>query len=150
MDKHESDDNLPARLDDDSRRRLERIRWLSWLFDESIVLPGGYRVGIDGLLGIAAGAGDGISALFSLYIVYEAARLGAPLSMICKMLLRIGIDMLVGAIPILGDLFDFAYKANARNVATIEEYLAMQHPVNEASAKQHPGDVIDVTPRRID
>src|SRR5690606_23649921 len=77
---------------------------------------------IDPLLGLLLpGAGDLVSAGIGLYIVGVAARLRVPPVVIARMLLNLGVDALVGAIPLLGDLFDFAWQANRRNVALLEQ-----------------------------
>jgi hypothetical protein len=104
-----------------ARRRLERI---AWLMDNSIPLPGlDFRIGLDGLLGLLPGVGDTVGAVVSSYILAEAARLGAPRSVLLKMAFNIGVDAVFGAIPLFGDLFDFTWKANRRNVRLIESFL---------------------------
>lgn len=106
---------------DKTRKRLDR---LAWLLDNSIPIPGlNVRIGLDALIGLFPGYGDTIGALVSSYILSEAARLGAPKSVLFKMAANIAVDAVVGAVPLLGDLFDFAWKANQRNVLLIGEYL---------------------------
>ncbi|MET0986729.1 MAG: DUF4112 domain-containing protein [Steroidobacteraceae bacterium] len=110
---------------DDSRRaRLERIRGIAWLLDNSIPLPGGYRVGIDALIGLVPGIGDAVGALLSAYILNEARILGAPRSVLLRMTLNVLLETLIGAVPFAGDLFDAAFKANMRNLALLERYDA--------------------------
>ncbi len=112
---------MPENENDRNRRRLERY---AWFLDSSIRIPGtDFRIGLDGLIGLIPGFGDTVGALASSYILAEAGRLGAPKSVLFKMVFNIVIDALVGAIPILGDLFDFAWKANRRNVDLLNEYL---------------------------
>ena len=109
--------------------RLKRIRLLSRLLDEQFRIPGTtYRVGLDGLLGLIPGIGDAAGALLSTYIVYEAIRLGAPSTVLLRMLANIGIDTVGGAIPIVGDIFDMAWKTNKKNAALLHAYLASQRP----------------------
>lgn len=104
-----------------ARKRLERV---AWYLDNSIPIPGlEARIGIDGLIGLLPGVGDTLGALLSSYLLGEAARLGAPKSVLVKMAFNIALDALVGAIPVLGDLFDFVWKANQRNVELLNEYL---------------------------
>jgi Domain of unknown function (DUF4112) len=75
---------------------------------------------LDPILGLLLpGAGDAIGALLSLYIVGIAIRRRVPAAAIARMLLNIGIDTAVGAVPVLGDLFDFAWKANRKNLALL-------------------------------
>ena len=107
--------------------RLKRVRLLSRLLDEQFRIPGTtYRVGLDGLLGLIPGVGDAAGALLSVYILYEAIRLGASSTVLLRMIANIGIDTVGGAIPIVGDIFDMAWKANKKNAALLHAYLASQ------------------------
>ena len=102
-------------------RELERLRTLSRLLDSAFVVPGTkYRVGLDAIVGLVPGIGDAISAVFSLYIVFQAARMGVPKA---TMLGNVGVDTIVGEIPLLGDLFDAGFKSNMRNLALIERHV---------------------------
>lgn len=97
---------------------LER---LAYLLDDSIPIPGtGRRVGVDAVLGLVPGFGDAAGTVLSAYIVVQAARLGAPLPVLLRMVLNVGIESLVGAIPLIGDLFDAWWKSNRRNVRLLE------------------------------
>jgi hypothetical protein len=109
----------------DRRDDAENVRRLARTLDAAVRIPGtNIRVGLDALLGLIPGIGDAVGAALSGYIVLAAARLGLPKSVIARMLLNLGIDTAVGAIPVLGDLFDVAFRANTRNVALIESSLA--------------------------
>ena len=104
-----------------SRKRLEK---LAWYMDSSIKIPGfNARLGLDGLLGLIPGAGDTIGALISSIVISEAVRMGVPKSVLLKMAFNIALDVVVGAVPVLGDLFDFVWKANQRNVVLLNDYL---------------------------
>jgi hypothetical protein len=103
--------------------RLERLRRLAVLLDTAVRLPGGIRGGADSVIGLAPGIGDALSTGLAAYIVYEAHRLGLPTHKLWRMAANVVIDGLVGAVPILGDIFDVAFKANIRNLAIIEEHL---------------------------
>ncbi|BCA78763.1 DUF4112 domain-containing protein [Desulfuromonas sp. AOP6] len=108
-------------VSDKSRQRLER---LAWYLDSSIKVPGfNARFGVDALIGLIPGIGDTLGALVSGVVISEAARLGAPKSLLVKMAFNVGLDAVVGAVPVLGDLFDFAWKANQRNVQLLNAYL---------------------------
>jgi hypothetical protein len=97
--------------------RSDRLVRLARLLDSSIRIPGtSRRVGLDPVIGLVPGLGDVVSCLISLYIVHQASRMGATRSQIRTMLLNIAIDLVIGEIPLLGDLFDFAFKANERNL----------------------------------
>jgi hypothetical protein len=112
-------------------REIERLRILSRLLDSAFVVPGtNYRIGLDAIVGLVPGIGDAIGAVFSLYIVFQAARMGVPKATLARMLGNVGVDTLVGEIPLLGDLFDAGFKSNMRNLSLIE-----QHVQRPASAK---------------
>jgi hypothetical protein len=106
----------------DTNARMQRIRSLAWLLDNSIPLPGGYRIGLDAVIGLVPGLGDAVGALLSAYIINEARALGAPRSILMRMTGNVLIETIVGAIPFAGDLFDAAYKANTRNLALLAKY----------------------------
>jgi hypothetical protein len=104
--------------------RLERLRRVARLLDSAIQLPGTrFRFGLDPLIGLVPGIGDAIGAIFSTMIVFQAARLGAPKSTLVRMMANVAIDTLVGEIPLVGDLFDFGWKSNTRNIALLEQHL---------------------------
>jgi len=108
-------DDLPASVD---RAAVKRMRFVARILDDSVRIPGTtFRIGLDPLLGILPVAGDAVSGALSLYVVVESARLGVPYSTLLRMLAHIAIDVAGGSIPIVGDLFDAAWKANTRNVA---------------------------------
>ena len=113
----------------DSLRRIERLDRLARILDSAVPIPGtDVKTGLDPLLGLIPGFGDGISSLLSGVILYESATLGAPKRVLLRMLGNVVIDALVGAVPILGDVFDFAFRANRRNIQLLRslspaEYL---------------------------
>jgi uncharacterized protein DUF4112 len=105
--------------------RVERLRRLARLLDAAVRIPGiGARVGLDGIVGLVPGIGDAATAALSLYIVLEARRLGVRKGALARMLANVAIDTLVGAVPVLGDVFDVVWKANLRNIGIIEEHMA--------------------------
>ncbi len=101
-------------------RRLER---LAWLLDSAIRLPGGFRIGLDGIMGLVPGLGDVAAAGLSSYIILEAARMKLPGKVLARMGLNVLLELVVGIIPLFGDLFDFAFKANRRNMRLMTDYL---------------------------
>lgn len=104
--------------------RLDRLKRFANLMDSRFQVPGtGIRFGLDPLLGLIPGIGDGATALASFWIVYQARELGASIGLVARMLGNIAVDFVVGAVPLLGDLFDVRFKANRRNVALLEESL---------------------------
>jgi hypothetical protein len=110
-------------LASDRAQTLLRLRRLATLLDTAIRLPGGIRVGADAIIGLAPGIGDAITTVLAAYIVAEAWRLGVPKRVVLRMAANVAIDGLVGAVPVLGDIFDVAFKANIRNVALLERHL---------------------------
>ena len=108
----------------DARQRLERLRRLAWLLDGAARVPGTrFRFGLNSLIGLVPGGGDAVLAGLSLLIVWEAHRLGVPQSLLARMLANVGVEALGGAVPLVGDLFDMAFKANLRNLALLERHL---------------------------
>ena len=106
----------------DSQERMQRLRAIAWLLDNSIPLPDGFRIGVDALIGLIPGLGDAAGALISAYIVNEARSLGAPRSVLLRMMGNVMIETVIGSIPVAGDLFDAAFKANSRNLALLARY----------------------------
>src|SRR5215212_3013184 len=87
------------------------VRALARVLDSAVRIPGtNIRFGADSLIGLVPGLGDMAGAVLSGYIVLVATRLGAPTPVVARMLLNIGLDTLAGSIPVLGDLFDVAWK----------------------------------------
>ena len=84
--------------------------------DRSIELPGGFRIGVDPIIGLIPGVGDIIGTAVSSAIVFHAHRAGIPKTTIMRMVANVGIDAALGAIPFAGDVFDFVFKANAKNL----------------------------------
>lgn len=112
--------------------RLERLRIMTRLLDTAFTIPGtGIRFGLDGIIGLVPGLGEAVSAVLSGYLVLEASRMGAPRSVINRMVANVAIDTLVGWIPLLGDIFDVVWKSNVKNMALLEEHVR-----NPAAAKK--------------
>src|SRR5918992_5449020 len=99
------------------------LRDLARVLDEAIRIPGtNIRIGLDAILGLIPGGGDVAGGLFSAIIMLQAARAGAPTSVLARMLGNVVIDTAIGSIPLIGDLFDFAWRANTRNVRLFESW----------------------------
>jgi hypothetical protein len=119
--------NPQASLTPLQRTKLHRVRWLGYLLDEQFRIPGtGYRIGLDGLLGLLPGIGDTVGALLSIYVLFEAIQIGMPRTTLLRMVANVALDTVVGAVPVLGDVFDVAWKANKKNVALLNAYIASQ------------------------
>ena len=120
--------------------RLARIDALSRLLDTAFVIPGtSIRFGIDALIGLVPGIGDAITTVMALYIVSEARALGAPRLLIARMLANVALDGLVGAVPLAGDVFDVAFRANRRNMALLRGHLDRSRTRGTAY-RMHPSD----------
>jgi hypothetical protein len=125
---------LEERQTSDARATRERLRALAWLLDSSIPIPGTrLTVGLDALIGLFPVIGDLIGVLLSSYILGEAARLGAPRVLLMRMAFNIGIEGVVGIVPLAGDVFDAAWKANQRNVRLLDAWIERPEKAARAS-----------------
>jgi Domain of unknown function (DUF4112) len=108
--------------------RLQNEQWariISHWTDTVFEVPGlGWRFGLDPIIGLIPVAGDVASALLSLYILSLAAEMRVPRSTMLRMAMNVAIDCVAGSIPLLGNVFDFAWKANHRNMQLLERTLA--------------------------
>jgi hypothetical protein len=108
----------------DRRATLARLKRLARLIDGAFTFPGtNFRFGINSIVGLLPIGGDAVLGGLSLYIVYEAAQLGVPGALLARMVANVAAEVVGGSVPILGDLFDMALKANLRNIAIIERHL---------------------------
>jgi hypothetical protein len=108
------------------RRALDRARRVGFLLDEAFEVPVlGYRIGLDPLIGLVPVAGDAVAALLSMYVVFEGARAGASFPLLFLMTLLVVVDFVVGSLPLVGDLFDAVWKANAWNARLLERHVAV-------------------------
>jgi hypothetical protein len=98
------------------------IEYLEWLMERAIPV-GRWSFGLDGILGLIPGLGDVLSGVVASYIIARAARAGVPRAALARMMTNVAIDTLVGSIPIVGDLFDFLYKSNTKNLQIYQESL---------------------------
>ena len=104
--------------------RLNRIRKFSRLMDSAFRIPGtSFRFGWDPIIGLIPGAGDLVSTIVSAYIIYLAARFQLPPKVFLQMVFNISLEAVVGAVPLVGDLFDAFYKSNLRNLALLEKHV---------------------------
>ena len=103
---------------------LDRIRALSRLLDDAIPIPGtGYSFGLDPIIGLLPAGGDVMGTILSAYIVLEAVRFKLSAPTLTRMIFNIVLEMIVGTVPFIGDLFDLGWKANSKNVRLIEAHL---------------------------
>ena len=98
---------------------LER---LSYLLDDLFRIPGTHwRFGLDALVGLIPGVGDAATSLASFYILAAGVRYRVPKVTLLRMGINIAIDYLIGIIPVIGDMFDFAWKSNDINIELIRK-----------------------------
>jgi hypothetical protein len=106
-------------------RALDGYRKLAYAFDELFRIPGtGFRFGLDSIIGLVPGVGDIAVSALGGYALLLAFKLRAPVTVLTRMLMNIGIDTVFGAVPLLGDLFDATWKSNTRNRRVLEAWLA--------------------------
>lgn len=104
---------------------LRRFRRLADLFDRAFRVPGtSWRFGLDALIGLVPGVGDVAGAVFALYGVWTAHRVGAPLVILARMVANVAFDLLIGLVPGAGDAADFLFAAHSRNRGLLEAWLA--------------------------
>jgi hypothetical protein len=107
-------------------RDISDVRRLARELDSKFEVLG-IRVGWDGVLGLFPGIGDLVTNAMSFYILFRAADLGCPPSVLLRMGFNIFVDNLFDAIPILGNVFDVFYRSNLKNLALIERYAQDPH-----------------------
>ena len=105
-------------------QRLAQVKWLATMMDDAFRIPGTpLRFGWDSVLGFFPGLGDVLASALSLLIVHHAWQTGASKLVLARMLGNVGLDFAIGAVPLVGDLFDFAFKANRKNARLLEQHL---------------------------
>lgn len=108
----------------DFAKELDEVRRLAKLLDTRWKIPViGVRFGIDPVLGLVPGAGDLVAGAISTYVIVKAHRLGAPKSLLARMAGNVAVDTVVGAVPVLGSVFDVFYKASTRNLRLLQTHL---------------------------
>jgi Domain of unknown function (DUF4112) len=107
--------------------RLERLRRWSRQLDSAFEIPGlGIRFGWDPLIGLLPWAGDLITPLFSVAVIATGIQLGVPRIVQMRMLLNVLLDAVLGVVPVVGDLFDVAWKANDMNMRLLERHAGQE------------------------
>ncbi|HUR83208.1 MAG TPA: DUF4112 domain-containing protein [Thermoanaerobaculia bacterium] len=123
----EPDEKLP--------RDLVAMRRFAYFMDEAFSIPGTpVKVGLDAIIGLIPGVGDIIGGVLSTWIVIGALRHRVPTRIIMRMLLNIGIDLLFGAVPVAGDVFDFLYEENVKNLRLLEKHRDRRRPPRSFAA----------------
>ncbi|GAB6968530.1 DUF4112 domain-containing protein [Komagataeibacter kakiaceti JCM 25156] len=110
-------------------REIARLRNLATVLDAAFRIPGTKaRWGLDALIGLLPAGGTVVMLLPSLYIVWKGWRLGAGRPLLARMLVNVMVEVAADLVPVLGDIFDVAFKANLRNVALLEQYFGTVRP----------------------
>jgi hypothetical protein len=132
----------PAR---DVSPALETAEKISRLMDSAIRIPGtNISIGLDPIIGLLPVAGDTISFGISALLILSMAKNGASPGLLIRMFGNVLIDMLLGYVPVVGDLFDFAFKANRKNLSLMQKYLD-KHPPDEQQGEKSVWWVLALT-----
>jgi len=103
---------------------LERLDAIARLLDSAVRVPGtNVRVGADALLNLIPGIGTAVAKGVSAYLIFEARRHGLPTLTICRMAGRVGIDLAISAVPVVGWFGDAFYRANLKNIDELRRHL---------------------------
>jgi Domain of unknown function (DUF4112) len=130
---------LPAAAPVQHEQRLDRLRSVARTLDSLFRVPVlGIRFGVDALIGLIPGMGDVVTAVFGSWMLVEAFRMRVPRVVLFRMLMNTSIDVIAGFVPLLGDLFDVAWKPHLRNLALIERHAVPGRPATR-------GDYVFVT-----
>jgi hypothetical protein len=104
-------------------KEVEFAKRLVRIMDDAFTVPiVNYKIGLDPLIGLIPGLGDLFSFLISVLILVSMVRHGIPRNLIFKMVLNIVTDLIVGSIPVIGDLWDFFFRANRRNLQILIDH----------------------------
>jgi len=108
-----------------SQADLDSLDRLARLLDGQWRIPGtSIRFGLDAMVGLVPGIGDAATGVVSTYIVYRAWRMGVPLGLLALMAVNIGLDTVLGSIPVAGSVFDVFFRANQRNMWLLRRHFA--------------------------
>lgn len=124
--------SLPAA---DAADRMARIERVAGLLDSRFRIPGiGIRVGWDSILGLVPGLGDAVTTVPAGWMIWQAYQMGARKWTLARMGVNAAIDLFVGGVPIIGDVFDVAFKSHKRNLALLQD--DMQRRIVHASSEE--------------
>jgi C4-dicarboxylate transporter len=122
-----------------TQRQIAQLETLAHWLDDVFRVPGTrLRFGLDGVIGLIPGVGDAATGALAAYLAVRAREMGLPMSVVLRMAANVGLDLAVGTIPVAGDVFDVAFKANRRNIELLKRELA----------KRAPPEMKNVTPER--
>ena len=140
---------LPAGRDPAAVR--QRIEAMETLLERSFVIPGINRpVGLDAIAGLIPVVGDIVTAGMGAWIIWEANNLGLPKWKLWRMAGNVVFDSAVGAIPVAGDVFDFLFRSNSRNLRIVKRHLDRHHPHRAVRRFAASADYDQLTEQRCD
>lgn len=118
---------MPAITREDQQRSLDRLDRFSYYTDSNIRVPfTEFRFGLSPLIGLIPGIGDFAGLILSLYVLYEARKIGASRKVQRKIIRNMLIEFIGGLLPVFGDAFDAVFKANTKNTEILRNYLYRQ------------------------
>ncbi len=113
--------------------QLERIKKISTILDSQFEGPFGFRFGLDPIVGLIPVVGDGVTTLISFYLVIEAYYLGCSPAILMRMIFNIFLEDAIKVFPFVGQVFDFYWKSNQKNLKLIESYFDQPHETIQRS-----------------
>ncbi|MFP5248140.1 MAG: DUF4112 domain-containing protein [Thermoanaerobaculia bacterium] len=128
--------HIPEVIEPDEKlpQDLVALRKFARLMDEAFPVPGtNIRVGLDAVLGLIPGIGDVIGGVLSSWIIAGALRHRVPGRIILLMIFHVAVDLLFGAVPVAGDVFDFLYEENMKNMRLLEQHRDRRRPPRRSS-----------------
>ena len=116
---------IPELITDPAKHaRIEQLRRIAELMDGQFRIPGtNIEYGLDAIIGLVPGIGDVICGLLSVWLIREAQQLGIPKWLVARMAWNVAVEVGVGSIPIIGDFFDVAWKANRKNIELLSRHF---------------------------
>ena len=129
--------HIPEVIEPDEKlpQDLVALRKFAFFMDEAISVPGTrMRVGFDALIGLIPGVGDIIGSLLSTWIIAGALRHRVPAPIIIRMVFNIAVDLVFGAVPVAGDVFDFLFEENMKNMRLLEKHRDRRRPPRSTAA----------------
>lgn len=125
---------------------IERVRKLATLMDSALTIPViRKKIGLDPVLSALPGAGDVVSALIALYPLYVAYELGLSRQVMTRMGVNVALDVLIGLVPVAGDIADVFWKSNLRNLEILEAEYEKHRQAALFGMEEAAAEVVDVT-----